>query len=196
VLIALVALLVMTAGARPQPSPVDALKSLGLSEQVRADEDRLTSITTETLLEAKSAPLFAGKRGVDATALLMLGIAFHESGFLPDVESCVRRGDSGHAYGLPQLHAEHFGDYTAEEFCASRVAQWERQANLLRRVKAWCKSIDPQLEDRGPIVWLGAYNSGQCGVSKAGTQAYANFERMARVAGIRVEKHGRRWAAY
>jgi hypothetical protein len=182
--------------ARPGPTPIDALKSLGLSDAVRADESRLSAIVGETLTQANATPLFGGRRGKDATALLMLGIAFHESGFLPDVETCERRGDGGHAYGLPQLHAEHFGEYSQEDFCASRVAQWERQADLLRRVKAWCKSIDPDLEDRGPLYWLGAYNSGKCAPSVAGTSSYANFRRMAMTAGIRVEKHGKRWVAY
>ena len=203
----ILALAVGVTAAHAQPSPTDVIKSLGLSEAVRADEDRLNAITAEVLLQGKETPLFGGRRGIDATALLMLGIAFHETGLQERYERCdCRPGecDNGHAYGLPQLHAEHFSgprrvtdeDYTTADFCAQRVVQWTTQVRALARDKAWCKSIDPQFEDRGPMIWLGAYNSGQCRASTAGTMAYANFTRMAQRAGIRVEKHGSRWVAY
>jgi hypothetical protein len=197
----------LTAGVQSSSplSPLDSVRKLSLSDKVRADEERLIAIVQETLEQGQATPLFGGPRGDEATALLMLGIAFHESGLKHSVESCKEKGDHGFAYGLPQMHEELFSgphratkeDYTTEEVCNDRTVQWLAQAQVLARAKAYCKSVnEPTYEDKGPIVWTANYHSGiSCTPDSVSYMHYANFMSLAKRSGIRIEKRGSKWIA-
>jgi hypothetical protein len=180
-------------------TPLEALKSLGLSKRVREDEDRLAAIINEVTKTAKQRPLFKGARAVEATAMIYLGIAFHESGLKHDVESCAERGDHGAAYGLPQLHKEHFTthdrEYDVGEVCGHREVQWWLQSILLQNIKRFCKSTDPEFIDHGPEVWFGAYHSGNCIISGTSLFHFINFNHLIKKMGITVYRSGKEWYA-
>lgn len=177
-------------------SPVDAVKRLGLSKAVRSDPERVQAIVAEAIEAGRRAPLFRGPRGAEATAYLLLGIAFHEGGLKVDVEFCSDRGDHGFAYGLPQIHPEHFPPgVSAEDVCLSRPLQWAIAASILRRAKVWCKMQDPDHEDRGPEVWLGVYHQNACGIDGVARAHFAHFLALCRNTGILVFRSGREWWA-
>src|SRR5262245_52971815 len=73
---------------------------------VADDTTRLTQIASDVtaVVEEPGAPvLFDGPAGREATALLLVAIAAHESGFAPKVDACLERGDGGRSRTMWQL---------------------------------------------------------------------------------------------
>jgi hypothetical protein len=187
------------AGGQPPRDPITAVRTIGLSAHVKSNDERVVAIVTETVEQGAALPLFDGPKAAEATAMLLLGAAFHESGLQEAVERCDQKGDDGNAYGLPQMHAEwfdKFGHHTIEEVCASRRLQWKIQANILATGKRFCKWKDPDKTDRGPAVWLANYHSGnQCVPDWVSDMEYRWFTRLCKKAGILVYQTEGRWRA-
>jgi hypothetical protein len=198
-LLALTMASLAVAGGQPPLDPVTAVRTIGLSAHVKSNDERVVAMVTETIDQGKVTPLFDGPKAAEATAMLLIGAAFHESGLREEVERCDEMGDQGNAFGLPQMHAEwfdKFGHHTIEEVCASRRLQWKIQANILATGKKYCKSIDPKLEDGGPEVWLANYHSGnRCVPDWVSDFEHRWFVRLCKKAGIVVYRAAGRWTA-
>lgn len=190
----LVGLLGASAPASSVPSNLTAAaRSLSYSRTVTADRDRLDTILVETYETAAQAPVFDGPMGQEATALLGYAVMYTESGLRPHIERCdCTKGDGdcdhGHAYGLGQVHAEHFQGHTRDEVCSNRRLQIELSMEYLARTRAWCGA--------SPEIWTGGYNAGACRTTHSGLSSYGVFRALLRKAGIKVRPtRDKRWVA-
>jgi hypothetical protein len=127
--------------------------------------------------EAAGAPLWPGDEGVRRTALVLLAIGVHESGFRPAVRSCAVRGDGGKSLGAYQLFGRWaWGGLEPDAVCSSDALQ----AHLALRVLA-------RHRERGVASEAGllrAYASGSAGKdTRAGRELAATLARATRVAG-------------
>jgi hypothetical protein len=120
----------------------------------------------ETVLEDPKAVLFSGPSGKEKTAALVLAVAFHESGFAPDVDlgPCRRdknpkRCDGGRATCMLQVHVLPDGKtqegWTPDELQADRTKCFRAGLRAMRASFKMCARSP--LEDR-----LAAYASGSC----------------------------------
>lgn len=120
--------------------------------------------TVETRREAAEAivaaaeadPLFAkegdGSAAVTATALVLAGIAQHESSFDPRVGRCERRGGGAISY-FQLLGDFSMGGHSKKEICASPALAAKLALRVLHLHKRRCKGC-------GPSSWLAGYASG------------------------------------
>lgn len=125
--------------------------------------------------EEDEPPLFDGPAGREATAMLLTAIAWHESGFRKDVETChgpIAKGDRGRSIGLFQIiRGPNREGHSASDICNDRKLQIRLGLRTLRRAKDFCGG--------SPLVWLQAYGSGRCHVShRAARNMCAAFERI------------------
>jgi hypothetical protein len=138
---------------------------------------RLEPVAHAIAEEAAVAPLWPGDDGVRRTALVLVAIAWHESGFREEVRTCAVRGDGGASLGTTQLHRGFawFG-HTAEEICGSDALQ----ARLALRVLGVHRGRGVASE----AGLLRAYASGDAGRdTRAGRELRAALERTMRAAG-------------
>ncbi len=111
----------------------------------------------EAIVAAAAAdPLFPregdGSAAVAATALVLAGIAQHESSFDPRVGRCERSG--GGAMGYFQLLGGYsLGGHTKAEVCGSPALSAKLALRVLHLHKRRCKAC-------GPSAWLAGYASG------------------------------------
>jgi hypothetical protein len=117
-------------------------------------EDIAAVVSDET-----EPPLFAGPAGREATGLLLSAIAWHESGFRKDVDTCHgawSKGDNGRSVGLLQvMRGPNYEGHSAKEICADRRLAIRLGLHVLRRAKEACHG--------GPRSWLQSYAAGGCG---------------------------------
>lgn len=75
-----------------------------------------------SVVEAEDAPvLFRGPAGREATALLLVAIAAHESGFQKAIDACEKRGDGGRSRTMWQMIAGvHLQGHSYEAVCSDR----------------------------------------------------------------------------
>jgi hypothetical protein len=191
-------------------TPLEAVKRF-VPNRVAENEARIESIVAETFAQAKEKPLFIGPKAVEATVALQLGIAIWESGLKLTVEDCTDRGDHGRAYGLPQIHAEHFSEKCTKiaynrsecdaikvEICQYRYLQWKIQNQVLQQAKRYCKSMNsPDYEDKGPVAWTANYHTGdkECKPTPTSYGHITYFSKLLKNMGIRIYKNGKNWAA-
>jgi hypothetical protein len=176
----------------PPPELVRAARGLFYAPSVRGDPDRLEAIVAEVYETAADHLLFTGSRAREATALLLYSVMYHESGLRPHIERCdCSHGDGdcdkGHAYGLPQLHAEHFPNHTTDEVCSDRRLQIRLAAQLLAGLRYRCST--------GMEAALGAWNSGDCQVNGVAASIYRVLESLLQRARIRVHVADSKWVA-
>lgn len=88
------------------------------------DEAHLAEVATDiaSVVEAPDAPLlFEGPARREATALLLVAIAAHESGFSRAIDRCEKRGDGGRSRTMWQLIGKvHLAGRSYEEVCQDR----------------------------------------------------------------------------
>ncbi len=84
---------------------------------------------------------------------LLASIAFHESGFRPEVGSCRVKGDAGRALGLWQVHAR--SAYERASICSSLRASAYWAHRRVRESIVRCNYLPARYE-------LAAYVSGRC----------------------------------
>lgn len=100
--------------------------------------------------DPNEAPLFEGDQGRERTALLLLGIAYYESGgFARDVDEDRRRGDAGKSHCLMQVQLRP-GESLPNRTACIRIA-------LARTRESFALCQRMQAADR-----LGGYVRGHC----------------------------------
>ncbi|MEP7126336.1 MAG: hypothetical protein ABJE95_35720, partial [Byssovorax sp.] len=120
-----------------------------------------------------------------ALGMMLVAIAHHESGFLPSVDTCTRRGDTGRSISMFQiLHGPNWEGHSAEEICANRKLAVRLALNVLVRPLAQRgKGGKPHLT---PQQVLNAYVSGSAGhATAAARDMCVVWERLARGAGLK-----------
>jgi hypothetical protein len=142
----------------------------GWAETVAERKERFTSIASDLeafVFDEKTRPVFGGDHGRARTAALVLAVAYHESGFMKDVDigPCYRgksgqsaRCDSGKSACLMQIRiadGKTPEGYTREELFKDRRKCFEAGLRLLRSSLGMCKHLP--LKHR-----LAAYASGSC----------------------------------
>lgn len=132
-----------------------------LRESLEEAEQRYKEVAAdivEVAFDENEPPLFDGPAGREATALLLTAVAWHESGFRKDVETCqgpLAKGDDGRSIGLFQImQGKNRQGYSAKEICSDRKLQVRLGLHVLRRAKERCGG--------SPLVWLQAYGAGRC----------------------------------
>jgi hypothetical protein len=131
-----------------------------------------------TWLPGSVAPLpFRGPWARQATALALVAIAWHESGFAADVADCRRLGAFEPSISAFQLHGPWaWGPYTKAQICRSPRRAAERALFVLAHHGVRCRT---------PARWFSGYASGNCGRDvAAGRRQCAIWERLARGAGL------------
>lgn len=149
-----------------------------LREPLAKAEARYAAVAAdiaEIAFEESEPPLFEGPAGREATALLLTAIAWHESGFRKDVETChgpIAKGDHGRSIGLFQIiRGPNREGHSAKDICADRKLQIRLGLRTLRRAKEHCGG--------SPLTWLQAYGSGRCHTAhRAARNMCAAFERV------------------
>jgi len=171
----------------------DATAKLRYAKAVTDDADRLRTIVNETYATATERPLFTGEAGSEATALLLYAVLYHESGLRAHIEHCdCTKGDgdcdNGHAFGLPQLHAEWFQGHPRTEVCSDRPLQMRLALDLLWKTHDMCHG--------SPERWTAAYHSGSdCTVSGYSHNVNLVFTTLLGQAKIRVTRDYTGWSA-
>jgi hypothetical protein len=147
-------------------------------EPLEEAEQRYESIADDiaaVVSEETEPPLFTGPAAREATGLILSAIAWHESGFRKDVDTChgVRsKGDNGLSIGLLQvMRGPNYEGHTAKEICADRRLAIRLGLHVLRRAKESCHG--------GPRTWLQSYAAGRCGMkSDVARDVCSAFERV------------------
>lgn len=149
-----------------------------LHEPLAEAEERYGSIAADigdVVSDEDEPPLFDGPAGREATGLLLASIAWHESGFRKDVDTCkgpMSMGDSGRSVGLLQIiEGPNREGHTTKEICADRKLQLRLGLHVLRRAKNTCAG--------GPLAWLQSYGAGGCNIrNNVARDTCAAFERV------------------
>lgn len=91
---------------------------------IRRERGYLEEIAEDvtTVVETEDAHiLFEGPAARQATALLLVAIAAHESGFSHEIDRCEKRGDGGRSRSMWQLIGSvHLEGHSFEEVCENR----------------------------------------------------------------------------
>lgn len=104
------------------------------------DEPRLRSVASDITAASQSTAVFCGPAADDALALTLTAIAWHESGFRADVQSCARSVDA--QYTLWQLHGPvATGGHSRAEVCGDDALAASLAARALARMRG-CGSIE------------------------------------------------------
>jgi len=150
----------------------------GWSETVAERKGRYASIARdveELVFDEKTRPVFGGPHGRARTAALLLAVAYHESGFMKDVDigPCYRgksgqstRCDSGKSACLMQIRiadGKTPEGYTREDLFQDRKKCFRAGLRLLRSSLGMCKHLP--LKHR-----LAAYASGSCDKGLPGSE--------------------------
>jgi len=160
----------------------------GYEETVAERRGRYAEIAEaarDVAYDPEEKPAFGGKYGRARTAALMMAVAYHESGFMKDVDvgPCWRgrantstRCDSGRAACLMQIHVsdgQTAEGYTREELFADRKKCFRAGLHLLRRSMAACSHLPEKHK-------LASYASGTCkGGLKDSESLMALYEKFA-----------------
>lgn len=149
---------------------------------VTNDVPRLTLIAHDLseAAAARRAEMFKGAAADVALGMMLVAIAHHESGFLPSVDTCTRRGDTGRSISMFQiLHGPNWEGHSAEEICANRKLAVRLALNVLVRPLKGKPRFTPQQV-------LNAYVSGSPGYTTAAAKDMCVvWERLARGAGLK-----------
>lgn len=111
-------------------------------------------------------PLHSGRKGRASTVALVLGVAYHESGFARDVDHgpCYRgpgnagRCDGGTSVSLMQIRVgagATVEGWTRDDLFADRTKAFRAGIRLLRQSMRACSKLPSE-------HWLSAYASGAC----------------------------------
>ncbi|HTJ84565.1 MAG TPA: hypothetical protein VL400_22755 [Polyangiaceae bacterium] len=160
----------------------------GYQETIEERRERYAAIAEaarDVAYDPNEKPVFGGKYGRARTAALMLAVAYHESGFMKDVDlgPCWRgkagtstRCDSGRAACLMQIHVadgQTAEGYTREELFADRKKCFRSGLHLLRRSMSACSHLPEKHK-------LASYASGTCkGGLKDSESLMALYEKFA-----------------
>jgi hypothetical protein len=192
-----------------EPALAEVALVLSYAQSAKGDVERLKTIMSEAHAHALALGeadklLFQGERAVEAQAILLYAVMYNESGMRPHIEHCdCSKGDGdcdhGEAFGLPQIHVEHFRGHTRDEVCSDRRLQIELASAVLAQKKQNCERFE---------LTIGSYNAGGCVIpappppepGKKPMPGYVDrakrvFEILARRAQIDVRWRGKDWVA-
>lgn len=142
--------------------------------------EAVASDLADVIYAPDTKPLFGGSLGRARSAVLVLAIAYHESGFAPDVDKgpCYRgkaggsaRCDHGKSACLMQIR---IGDgttqegWTQKELFEDRKKCFSAGINLIRRSMAACRNLEERHR-------LNAYASGVCSKGHKGSEGLVNL---------------------
>lgn len=160
--------LIISVASPERAATEDAFPGWGESVAERKARFRSIAEDVEAVVFDEDEPtIYRGPQGRAQTAALLLAVAYHESGFMPDVDlgPCYRgkngkgsRCDSGKAACLMQLHADYGrtpDGHTLDELFKDRKVCLRSGLRLLRRSIGQCRSNPPEYR-------LAAYASGRC----------------------------------
>jgi hypothetical protein len=100
-----------------------------------ADADRLRAVAADIWRAAETSPVFCGFANHEATALALVAIAEHESGFSPAVQRCTHDPRSTQ-YGLFQLQGHvAMGGHTKTQVCSDNALAANLAASVLARFR-------------------------------------------------------------
>lgn len=137
-------------------------------EDAQQRYDSIAADIAAVLSDENEVPLFEGPAAREATGLLLATIAWHESGYRKDVDTCkgaLSRGDHGRSVGLLQvMRGPNYEGHTAKEICSDRRLAIRLGLHVLRRAKETCPGV-------GPKGWVQSYTSGYCGVRSSSAKA-------------------------
>lgn len=136
------------------------------AEQKQERYEAIASDLYQVVYDPAVQPLFRGPKGRAQTAVLVLGVAHHESGFAKDVDigPCYRKGshsmrcDGGQSACVMQMRigaGTTREGWTQEDLFADRKKCFTAGINHMRRSFRAC-SFAPQ------ELWLTAYAGGTC----------------------------------
>jgi hypothetical protein len=168
------------------PAIVAAVLSLLAAPPADAERTRLTTVAADiTEATETAAHPFTGPAARLAAGLLLVAVAWEESGFRPDVLDCRKRGSSGDATAWqllgPWARTDAAGKrWSVLEACASVPLAAELALHVVVRFAAVCRS---------PLGWLRGYSSGRCaaprkGRADPGLVRCQTWERLASRAGL------------
>lgn len=133
-----------------------------LRESAEAGELRYQSIAADVeavAMDESEAPLFGGPLGRERTEVLLLAVAYMESGFRSDVDSGATRGDSGRSCTLWQLQK---GQRGCAPFVADRRLAAREALHAMRRSAGACRGNAYHAFGFGVNDMLRVYASGNC----------------------------------
>lgn len=152
-------------------APPRALAELPYYQEVAHD-------VADVALAADEPPVFDGADARERTAVLLLSIAYYESGFARDVDQGRRRGDSGRAVCLMQVQLRAGESLRDRRACiALGLARVRESLALCAReapadrlggyVRGHCRADDPQarLRWRRAETWWSAHGAELAGVT-------------------------------
>jgi hypothetical protein len=164
---------------------VEYITAIVLSLALRhghTDQARLRAAASDIVDAATSYPALCGGEAVQATALMLVSVAEHESGWHPAVQDCTCARlkmpcGSGRSWTLFQLEGPAaFGAYTRAELCSNVYLSASRAALVLRHYRG--RSSHARL--------FAGYATGGNGPSKAGDEIATIYGGMLRRAGLAV----------
>lgn len=172
-------------------APIALLVTLALGLSRSTSGERAEAIATDFVhaVEAEKDDLpFEGDESEHATALLLLAIAWQESGLAHDVETCKRSGDRGLSIGLFQIiEGPNREGIEKETICSDREVQAKLALHVLGRARKTCGASLSRV--------LGSYNGGECAITGTSRRTASTFEVFAHKAGIRIHRDGARLIA-
>lgn len=119
------------------------------------ERERLEPVAASIVAETAVVDLFEGPQRAEATALLLVAIGRHESGFLEEVRRCRRSGDNGRSIGLYQLMGPWaWAGQKRNDICADDALQARLALRVLGIYRSTCGASTRTL--------LQAYASGTC----------------------------------
>jgi hypothetical protein len=156
-------------------SPEEARES---AAQGKARYAMIAEAIAGASLDRKETPLFAGKRGRQDTALMLLTIAMHESHFRRHVDLGLgphARGGGGRYHCMMQILVKKGRTpegFTSDDLVKSRDKCFRRGLHILQRAKRFC-------DKTGPRAFLNHYASGTCTKGqKAVNKRWRTFDRL------------------
>ena len=168
---------VMLATVAPGKSrrPPEARES---AEQGKARYTAIADSIAKVSLDEKEAPLFAGPRAREKTALLLLTISLHESHWRRHIDLglgplSLRGRGLYHCMMQIAVPGETTPEgWTAADLVKSRERCFRRGLHILQRGKKTCDA-------KGPRAFLNQYGSGSCGgAKKAVAKRWKTFDRL------------------
>lgn len=137
-------------------SPPEAVES---ESDGRARYADIANALAEVVLDADEKPVFAGNRGRERTAALLLAISHHESGFRRDVDLGLGRGAHGggpyHCMMQVSVKGRTPEGWTGADLTSDRRRCFRAGLHLVQRAHGACQA-------EGPDAWLRLYTGGTC----------------------------------
>lgn len=148
------------------------------------DSSRIYGVLQDQVEAAEQRPIFEGEASVEATALALAAIAYHESGMKAGVQDCSlchpgsQWCDAGRSITAYQLHIGSWGSHTRQELCEDNALATARALKILARYRT---------AGRSDLMFCGYAMGGirpQC--NRASVEIDRIFQRLVQQSGVVV----------